>query len=354
MVESFHLKSPATQLAAELRRAIASGEISGSMPGLRKLMADFGVTRKVVEGAMAELIQSGDLKSHGPNKAMEPVRRRHPTHENQGGLLVTSRPFELRSGIHRELFLAIEAALPPPVTRLNIDAQNTPVEKVVRRILESDRQTIFILDHEGEVADRLAEAGRIVVATGMASPVKKVSHASVSHEMLVRGAVSRAFEAGHRRVCFVLWRRRPEVAARMRAWIADEYAKAGYRHTPDFDAPIVDDRNPEALHTCLRELVRHTPPTALIVSDFPQWIGTVMVLAQAGLRVPGDISLICLCSAPEWEAATPSQAHFAHPVAALAKAIRLALEAAVRGEPPEIITLAPEWVPGDSLAPPKK
>lgn len=317
-------------------------------------MADFDVTRKVVEGAIAELIQSGDLRSHGPSKPMEPVRRRRPAHDTQGGLLVTSRPFELRSGIHRELFLAIEATLPAPVTRLNIDAQNTPVEKVVRRILESDCRTIVILDHEGEVADRLAEAGRIVVATGMASPVNKVGHASVSHEMLVRGAVSRAFEAGHRRVSFVLWRRHPEVAPKMRAWIADEYAKAGYRHLPDFDAPIVDDRNSEALHARLHEIIRHTPPTALIVSDFPQWLGTVMVLAQAGLRVPQDISLICLCSAPEWEAATPSQAHFAHPVAALAKAIRLALDAAVRGEPPEIITLAPEWVPGGSLAPPKK
>ena len=181
------------------------------------------------------------------------------------------------------------------------------------------------MDHRGEVADRLAEAGRIVVAGGAASPPEKVTAVGYSHEQLVRGAISRAFAAGHRRVSFALWRRKPEVAAKMRAWIADEYAKAGYRHAPEFDAPVVPERTAESLHSCLRELLRHTPPTALVVSDFIQWLGTVMVLAQAGLRVPRDLSLVCLCSAREWEAATPSQAHFRHPIAGYARAVRAAL-----------------------------
>ena len=112
MAKKFSINRPQSQFAAELRRRIAAGEISGAMPGLRKLMADFGVTRTVVEGAVAELIRTGDLKSRGANKAMEPVRRRTSAKDDRGTLLVFDRPLELRSGSLRELFLAVEASLP--------------------------------------------------------------------------------------------------------------------------------------------------------------------------------------------------------------------------------------------------
>lgn len=352
MAKTFTLNSPQSQLADELRRRIASGEISGNMPGLRKLMADFGVTRTVVEGALAELLRTGDLKSRGASKAMEPVRRRTQAKDTRGTLLVFDRPPELRNGNHREIFLAVEAALPGPVTRLSLDSHDTPVAKTVRRILECHQPRVVIMDHRGEVADRLAAAGRIVVASSPASPPEQASLIGVGHEQLVRGAISRAFAAGHRRVSFVLWRRKPEVAAQMRAWIAEEYAKAGYRHAPEFDAPVVADRSPEALHACLGELLRHTPPTALVTSDFPQWLGTVTALARSGLRVPRDISLVCLCANPEWETATPTQAHFKYPVSGYAGAVRAALDAAAAGKPQRKIMLAAEWVPGESLGKP--
>lgn len=354
MAKSFSLNSPQHQLADELRRRIDSGELSGNLPGLRRLMADFAATRTVVEGAIAQLIKTGDLKSRGPNKAMELVRRRGTGKADGGTLIVFDQPVELRSANSRETFIALETALAAPVTRLRLDSHDAPIGETVRRVLESDHTRIIVMDHPGEVADRLAEAGRIVVAMGTANPATKVSQVSVGHEPLVRGAIRRAFESGHRRVSFILWRRKPAVAEKMRTWIADEYTKSGYKHVPEFDAPVVTGRTPEALHACLRELLRLTPPTALIVSDFAQWLGTVMVLAQAGLRVPGDVSLISLCSAKEWATATPTQAHFRHPVTALAKTVRRALDMTARGKPPEQILLEPEWIPGKSLGPPAK
>jgi LacI family transcriptional regulator len=190
------------------------------------------------------------------------------------------------------------------------------------------------------------------VAAGTAGGTTSAAQVSVSHELLVRGAVRRAFDVGHRRVSFPLWRRTPEVAGRMRGWIAAEYAAAGYRHAPEFDAPVVADREPTALHATLHELLRHTPPTALISSDFQQWLATVTALAKIGLRVPRDVSLICLCSTPDWETATPTQAHFRFPVAELAKSVRKSLDAAARGATPRDVSLAPEWVPGGSLGAP--
>ena len=353
MTRRFDIRSPQNQLAGELRARIASGEFAGDMPGLRKIMADFGVTRTVAQGALDELLHTGDLRSRGPSKAAQPVRRTAAAEESERGtLLVYDRPVELRGGEHREFFLALEAGLPPPVTRLSLDSHDAPAKKTLRRILESPCRRIVIMDHRGELADLLADTGRIVVATDTAGAPKRCSRVSVSHEALVRGALRRAFAAGHRRVSFALWRRKPEVAAAMRAWIADEYALVGYRHSPEFDAPVVPERTPEALHACVRELLRVTPPTALIVSDFPEWLGAFMVLADAGLRVPADLSLVSLCAASEWATATPSQAHFKMPVADMVRHIRRALDNAERGAPPADVPLEPEWVPGGSLAPP--
>lgn len=350
MRNAFEIRSPQSQLAAELRARIAAGEIAGAMPGLRRIMADFGVTRTVAQGALAELMQTGQLISRGPNRAALPVARGDGP--AGGTLLVYDRPVELRGGEHRRFFLVLEDSLPRPVTRLSLDSHDTPERETLRRILESPCRRIVLMDHRGSLADRLVEAGRIVLGTNLATESARASQVSVSHERLVRGAMRKAFEAGHRRVSFALWRRKPEVAAAMRAWIADEYARAGHRHSPEFDAPIVPKRTPESLHDCVRELLRHTPPTALIVSDFAQWMGTFMVLAAARLRVPDDVSLISLCAASEWDTASPTQAHFRIPFAAMLRTIRMALESAESGAPPKHLRLNPEWVPGDSLAPP--
>lgn len=347
----FNLHSPRSQVAEELRRRIATGEFAGHLPGIRRLMAELGATRTIVEGALDELSHEGIIVFQGRRKPVEIVRTA-PASSGEGTLVVHSDPIERRTGDHREILLAMEEHLPAPVVRLTLSQAGARPERVAERILESPLRHIVVMDHDAEVADRLLNAGRIVVAAGTGGEPTAAPQVSVSHEQLVRGAVRKAFEAGHRRVSFPLWRRLPEVAANMRRWIAAEYLAAGYKHSPEFDAPVVVGREPAALHRTLRELLRHTPPTALIASDFQQWLATVMVLGESGLRMPRDISLICLCSTPEWESATPSPAHFRFPVGAMVAAVARALTAAERGVTPSTVSLAPEWVPGNSLGAP--
>lgn len=351
MSQRFNLNSPRCQVAEEIRRRIATGELAGDLPGIRRLMSEFGATRTTVEGALEELRHGGHLVCRGKRKPMKIVRH-EPAPGGEGTLIVHADPMERRTGDHREILLAMEEHLPPPVVRLSLPQEDARTEKIVARILESPFRRIVVMDHDAEVADRLMDAGRIVVAAGTGGEPTLAPQVCVSHEMLVRGAVRKAFQAGHRRVSFPLWRRLPEVAANMRRWIAAEYSLAGYKHSPQFDAPVVDGREPAALHRTLRDLLRHTPPTALVASDFQQWLATVMVLGETGLRMPRDVSLICLCSTPEWESATPTPAHFRFPVAAMVLAVARSLAAAERGAHPAPVSLAPEWVPGHSLGAP--
>ena len=352
MSRGFNLNSPRNQLAEEIRRRIALGELSGSLPGIRKLMAEYGATRTTVEGALEELVHAGQVVSHGNRRPLE-ILRLGTGGAGEGTLIVHGDPMERRTGDHRDILIALEAQLPSPVVRLSLACGEDRMEKIVARVLESPFRRVVVMDHDAGVADRLLAAGRIVVAAGTGGEPTQAPQVAVSHEMLVRGAVRRAFEAGHRRVSFPLWRRLPDVAQNMRRWIAAEYESRGLPHSPDFDAPVVEGRDAESLHATLRGLLRHTPPTALVASDFQQWLGTVSVLGECGMRIPQDMSLVCLCSTPEWEAATPTPAHFRFPVAAMVAGVSRALKTAERGAEKKDTVIAPEWVPGRSLAAPR-
>ena len=316
-------------------------------------MADFGATRREVETALGLLAHAGDIRPRGPNRAALPVKRRVRGDDGEGTLIVYDRPVELRYGDSRAVFLALEESLPGPVVRLSLDSNRTTAARVTARILDAPQRRIVIMDHRAEVADALADAGRAVVSAGVAGIPGRVSRVGVSHESLIRVALKHIFAAGHRRVSFPIWRKKAEVALAMRGWIADAYRDAGLKHAPDFDAPVIADDSPAGLHACVRALIRHTPPTAFVSSDFFQWQGTFMVLAEAGLRCPRDVSLVSISSSPVWETATPAQTCLRHPVDEIATGVRRALVAAERGAAPTVTLFEPIWVPGASLGTPR-
>jgi DNA-binding LacI/PurR family transcriptional regulator len=347
----FHLSSPSEQLAAELRRRIRAGDWEGRLPGFRKLMADFGASRSAVDTAIAELIRSGDLESRGERRAPIPVRLAPAA--DGGTLLILGNSIELRGGGHREMAIRLMERLPPPVTQLPVaDYRHQNLAAVVARILATGARRAVILDLPSEVADRLVEAGLRVVLFGSAGRLGKADRIYVDHETIVRGAFRHAFTEGHRRVSYPLWRTRTESIPRIRAWVADEYARAGFRHAPDFDLPLVESPEPASLHECLRALLRHTPPTALISANQAQWLATLAVLGESGKRIPRDISHIALFPNAEWSALPTPQSHFAYPVAKLATNTVKLLRRAPGREKAADYPLPPLWVAGGTLGPP--
>lgn len=350
MPDPVSFKSIDAQLAEEMRRRIRTGIWADSIPGIHRLTREFALGRPTVQKALSLLRDSGDIAYSGVGRAMRPVRRDNDS-PLTGSLLAYHLPPDLRSGEAPVVLDALEAALPGPVHRVRLEKIESS-ETMAARLLESPARIIVTSNLHAEVADRLVAAGRRVVALGGPGTPRLASRVSVSHEALVRQALRNAFAAGHRRVSLVIWRRHPEVAIRMRQWIAAEYANAGLRHAPDFDAPILEDESPEAMHECVRELFRHTPPTALVIHDFPQWVAAITTLCRLRRSVPGDVSTILLTRAAELAATNPGQAHFRHPVDGLVAAVRRILRAPGAPKSPPQISLPPIWVPGESLATP--
>jgi DNA-binding LacI/PurR family transcriptional regulator len=215
-------------------------------------------------------------------------------------------------------------------------------------------RNVVVVDHPGDVSDLLTEVGLNVVALGWSTPLAKAFGAGCALEPIVRGAFRNAFALGHRSVCYPQWESSPELVSRIRGWIADEYARAGLKYSPDFHAPIVEGNGIAPLHECLRAVLRHTPPTALVSDCARQWLATVGVAAAMDKHIPRDLSHIAMFQDDQWEALPVSQAHFDYPVTKMVNTVIKMLEAAKQGRPRRVAELPPKWVPGGTLTEPAR
>ena len=72
--------------------------------------------------------------------------------------------------------------------------------------------------------------------------------------------------------------------------------------------PDWSDRK-DGLLSCLDSLFKVTPPTALIIQEAPVFAAVQQFLANRGLKVPDDVSLICSDPDPNFAWCEPTIAH---------------------------------------------
>jgi DNA-binding LacI/PurR family transcriptional regulator len=89
--------------------------------------------------------------------------------------------------------------------------------------------------------------------------------------------------------------------------ILDEMAAHGIT-TGAFNLPDWEETS-GGFHACLRELFRHTPPTALIIEEASFFVAALQFLGRRGLQVPEDVSLVCTDADPAFTWCEPAITH---------------------------------------------
>lgn len=69
------------------------------------------------------------------------------------------------------------------------------------------------------------------------------------------------------------------------------------------------DGSKEGFHRCLEEVFRATRSTALVVQEAVLFAAVQQFLAGRGIRVPQDVSVVCVDSDPTFAWQIPSVAH---------------------------------------------
>ncbi len=168
----------------------------------------------------------------------------------------------------------------------------------------------------------------------------------------MRECVDLLVEHKHRSIvliCPPIWRL-PKLNLSAQVFV-DRLKHHGIRADPHYNLPDWE-HTPEGLNAVLKALFHTTRPTALLVMD-PEFVGPVLVfLAERGLRVPDDVSVVNILPDPIQAFYRPALAHFQWPVHPHVKRVLQWVNALARGESDcKSKTTEPIFIPTASIGP---
>ena len=292
-MKPFRPLSAVEQLAAHLREEIRNGGLDGNMPGVAQLVRRLGVGTKTVVAALESLKQEGLLEAPGK-------RRRNRIKAADGGkkagLRIRILLYE-ESDAHDEHTLELRHRLEERGHQVAF-AEKTladlkfDVNRVARLVNKTNGDAWVIRAGSQPVLEWFA--ARPVPAFALFGRQSKLPIASLAtlKSPAVAKALRRLVDLGHRRIVLLAReeRRKPTPGLLERRFL-EELERLGIEMGPYNLPDWENDRR--SFHRCLDSLFRHTPPTALFLSESALFFATQQYLAGKGLAAPRDVSLIC-------------------------------------------------------------
>ena len=342
----------AGQVAAHLRRGMESGHWREAMPGVGWLAAELGVNRKTVEAALRQLEQEGLLAGQGAGRRRLIVP---PGEKSARPMRVAILPYEPAAR-----FLAYIVELQHAL----VEAGHTTVlaaKSFVELGMEPARLARLVKQTEADAW--VVQAGsREVLEWFSAQPMPafalfgrregiSIAGAGLATLTAFTSATRQLIALGHRRVVMLCRSERrkpcPGISERI---VLDELTAHGIA-TSDYNLPDWEE-TPDGFEALLSSLFRVTPPTALIVGDGTFFLATQQFLARRGIRVPGQVSLICVDSDPSFAWCKPTIAHFHWETAPIVRRIVRWAATVSQGRRDVKQTFTPaEFIPGGTLGP---
>ena len=156
-----------------------------------------------------------------------------------------------------------------------------------------------------------------------------------------RLAMSHLLELGHRDIAFVAGPpTSPEATARQRSW-RDEMRRAGLS-AERVATPATGVRRAATPPGC--QMIADGVPTAVFAANDQMALGVLSALAEAGLDVPGDVSVAGFDDVPDSAYFTPALTTVRQDFAALAARCVAVLERILRGGSATSVRIRPELV----------
>jgi DNA-binding LacI/PurR family transcriptional regulator len=132
--------------------------------------------------------------------------------------------------------------------------------------------------------------------------------------------IDRLFGLAHRRIVLLVReeRRKPQPGLLERIFL-DTLERRGIA-TSSYHLPDWDD-SPGALEETLDSLFQHTPPTAILADEPAVFFAVMQKMGRLGLRVPEQVSLVCLDPTEMFGWCRPSVTHIAWDASRLVRRI---------------------------------
>ncbi len=293
-----------------MREALLRGELSGTIPGVRPLAADLGVNPKTVKAALSQLEQEGLLVGQGaglPRKIVLPEDHAPPA------LRVAVLFYEKGDEAHdlftrfqNKLKAAGHTVLHAPKNLTDIGGN---LRRLTRMIKDTEADAWVVAGGSKEVLQWFVQRKVPAFALYGRQSQLRIAGIGVNGLPATAAATRHLIALGHRRIVMLESRLTLSDPAASSAAFIDEMTAhditVGNYNLPGWEGGL------EGIYSCLKSLFARTPPTALILHSAAEYFATTQFLLHRGLRVPGDVSLVCMDQAPYFHRYQPSISHAA-------------------------------------------
>lgn len=293
-MEPIRLLSIGEQTVEHLRKGIQEGRWSGRLPGVVRLAKECDVSTGVVRSALRRLEVEGVISSRGLGRSrsvMSPEEGGAPLSALRVAILLYDSIGETSTilwEIQRNLEFTgyVVTIAEKSQNQLNFNLKNitrmvetTPADAWIVSAGSRELLTWFADQKIPSLALYGRSNGLALARTG---PDKLPAYLDATRQVIA---------LGHRRIVMITraGRRKPVPGTLERLILAEMRANGiatGPYNLPDWE------ETPAGLNTLLENLFRTTPPTTLIIDEFPKLIATMQFLANHQIDIPGQVSLI--------------------------------------------------------------
>lgn len=292
-MKPFRALTSVEQLAAYLRAEIVAGSFGDTLPGVNRLAKELAVSPKTIIAAVAQLEHEGLLSGQGERRRCKvvPSSAKAKSTLRVGILLYEPGDRELPYQVDLRYQLQV-AGLAPFFAEKALSELGFDVERVAAFVKKSKADAWMVSGGSKEILEWFASQPIPVFAQFGIFYGLPIAGMRVQKVPAMVTAVRKMIELGHKRIVMLAKeeRRKPQPAIYEQAFLDELEAhgiETGPYHLPDWEQNIT------GFHRCLDSLFKHTPPTALFISEHTMFISARDYLAQKGIIAPRDVSLIC-------------------------------------------------------------
>ena len=300
--------SAVEQVAVHLRTEMLRGALSGKMPGVNPLVAELGVGHKTVNAALRMLENEGLLLNQGRG-----AQRRIVLPEGHAPLALRVAILCYEQSDQSQDYLTncknkLETAghtvfyAPSHLTEIKMD-----VRRLARMVKKTEADAWVVLGGTREVLQWFMQQKTPVFADSGRRRRLKIAGIGPDHVPALTEATRRLIDLGHQRIVLLDSLYKVSEPGTIGAAFLDALSAGGITtgvyNMPGWEGGL------EGLYAYLDSSFQRTPPTAIIAGSGANYFATQSFLVNRGIRVPQDLSLICVDNDPYFSQCQPSVSH---------------------------------------------
>ncbi|MEJ6699779.1 MAG: substrate-binding domain-containing protein [Akkermansiaceae bacterium] len=308
-MDSITLLTAVEQVAEHLRQVLLREGLSGTMPGVLPLAADLGVNHKTVKAALKQLEKEGLLVSQGPGRRrkikLPEELAKPPTlrvailcyeQSDQSQDYLTNCKNKLETAGHTVFYA------PSHLTEIKMD-----VRRLARMVKKTEADAWVVLGGTREVLQWFMQQKIPVFADSGRRRKLKIAGIGPDHVPALTEATRRLIDLGHQRIVLLDSLYKVSEPGTIGAAFLDALSAAGIT-TSSYNMPGWEG-GLEGLYAYLDSSFQRTSPTAIIAGSGANYFATQSFLVNRGIRVPQDLSLICVDNDPYFSQCQPPVSH---------------------------------------------